>query len=139
MNLIKNSTVVVMKIIEITTIIVAAAMKILIEIAVVVESTVTIAESTRLIKKTVVKVEPWIKLTVIIISIMTATVIIIILMPIANSGSLAITVPKEVQTTPSNIKPTIWITQLNFQDVDYHRLDLTTLPPFQLLFDNHSN
>lgn len=38
---------------------------------------------------------------------MTATVIIIILMPIANSGSLAITVPKEVQTTPSNIKPTI--------------------------------
>jgi len=58
MNLIKNSTVVVMKIIEITTIIVAAAMKILIEIAVVVESTVTIAESTRLIKKTVVKVEP---------------------------------------------------------------------------------
>jgi len=139
MNLIKNSTVVVMKIIEITTIIVAAAMKILIEIAVVVESTVTIAESTRLIKKTVVKVEPWIKLTVIIISIMTATVIIIILMPIANSGSLAITVPKEAQKTPSNIKPTIWITQLNFQDVDYHRLDLTTLPPFQLLFDNHSN
>lgn len=58
MNLIKNSTVVVMKIIEITTTTIAAAMKILIEIAVVVESTVTIAESTRLIKKTVVKVEP---------------------------------------------------------------------------------